>query len=257
MTGIQWSQADRLELLVVDDSEVDRRLVRRQLERGGFHVQLASDGNEALQLAERSRPTGIVMDVRMPGMSGLQVLERIRRNDRLRDVPVVLISAEHDTEALERALSAGADDFLPKPLDFWQLRARLSMILYLRACQSVDDTQRQLWWVCDSTEFGYLSIDGYGNVLRANDAARRMLVPGPRLLGTESLRELLEVRYIVPDAPPFAAFLRGEHGRVSLVLQPRPNVLRVPAAHPMTVTIHDHTPATRIVRLSHVPMTPE
>ena len=100
-------------VLVVDDSEIDRRLAGKLLERGGrFHVEFASNGLEALEHVDERMPLAIVTDLLMPEMDGLALVEHVHR--RYASIPVVLITAHGSEETALKALSAGAADFVPK-----------------------------------------------------------------------------------------------------------------------------------------------
>lgn len=104
-------------LLVVDDDELNRDLLRRRLERAGFRVAVAEDGRAALSALERLQPDLVLLDLMMPGMSGLEVLREIRAG-HLAGVPVVLVSAwGHSEDIVAEGLASGADDFICKPLD--------------------------------------------------------------------------------------------------------------------------------------------
>lgn len=102
-------------LLVCDDELVLRSLIRAALEPEGFAVVEASDGDEALDLARRERPDLVVLDLMMPGRSGLEVLAELRRDPELAATPVLMLSARTQTADREAAAAAGADRFLSKP----------------------------------------------------------------------------------------------------------------------------------------------
>lgn len=100
-------------VLVVDDSEIDRRLAGKLLERGGrFHVEFASNGLEAIEHLEERTPLAVVTDLLMPEMDGLELVEEMRR--RYASIPVILITAHGSEEIALKALMAGAADFVPK-----------------------------------------------------------------------------------------------------------------------------------------------
>jgi sigma-B regulation protein RsbU (phosphoserine phosphatase) len=117
-------------LLIVDDNEDNRYTLGRRLQREGYaDVASATDGNQALDML-RSRPFDLVLlDVMMPGLSGHQVLERMRADDRLRHIPVIMISALDEAESVIRCIELGAEDYLAKPFDPTLLRARVGASL--------------------------------------------------------------------------------------------------------------------------------
>ena len=117
-------------LLVVDDNENNRYMLTRRLQREGYqNLATANDGRQALEML-RSRSFDLVLlDITMPEMNGYQVLEQMKADAQLRDIPVIMISAIEETESVVRCIELGADDYLPKPFDPTLLRARVRAIL--------------------------------------------------------------------------------------------------------------------------------
>lgn len=113
-------------VLVVDDVEENRDVLSRQLVRQGYEVECAADGAEALAKAAAGSYDLMLLDIRMPGIDGQEVLHRIKRDPATRDLPVVMISAADDLETIASCIEAGAEDLLPKPFDPVILRARVS-----------------------------------------------------------------------------------------------------------------------------------
>lgn len=105
----------RPKILICDDEDVLRRLVRASLERGDYELLEAADGEEAIEVAAAQRPQLILLDMMMPGRTGLQVLEHVRADPLLAATPVIMLSAR--TQEIDRAAAdeAGATVFLPKP----------------------------------------------------------------------------------------------------------------------------------------------
>ena len=112
-------------ILVVDDDRVNRTLLARALERSGHTVTTASDGAEALRLLAEAVPDVVLLDVVMPELDGMSVLERMKADVGLRDTPVIMISALDDFDSVVRCIELGAEDYLPKPFDPVLLRARI------------------------------------------------------------------------------------------------------------------------------------
>ncbi|WP_424457653.1 PP2C family protein-serine/threonine phosphatase [Ottowia sp.] len=116
-------------ILVVDDTEANRDLLVRRLQRQGHATDTATDGQQALDMLRASAFDMVLLDIMMPVMNGYEVLERIRADDGLRHVPVVLISALGDGESIVKGIELGADDYLPKPFNPHILRARVDASL--------------------------------------------------------------------------------------------------------------------------------
>jgi len=102
-------------VLVADDDPDVRELVAFRLERDGFEVMAAADGEAALELMQRRRPTAAVLDVMMPGLDGYEVTRRMRSSSELAEVPVILLTASVQETAVTRGFEAGADDYVKKP----------------------------------------------------------------------------------------------------------------------------------------------
>ena len=113
-------------ILVVDDDRVNRTLLTRALERLGHTVTTAENGVEALQRLGDGAPDVVLLDVVMPELDGMSVLEQMKGDVALREIPVIMISALDDFDSVVRCIELGAEDYLPKPFDPVLLRARIS-----------------------------------------------------------------------------------------------------------------------------------
>jgi DNA-binding response OmpR family regulator len=116
-------------VLVADDDEDIRRLVAFRLERAGYAVVEAPDGEEALRLCTELRPDLAVLDVMMPKLTGYDVTRRIREHDDLKAMPVILLTARVQDGDVALGFEAGADDYLKKPFSPQELRARVQAVL--------------------------------------------------------------------------------------------------------------------------------
>lgn len=119
-------------VLVVDDEAANVKLLKALLTREGYTVVTACDGEEALAMVASTHPDLVLMDVLMPKLSGYEVCERIKHNPATRLTPVVLITALHEREHKIQGINAGADDFLTKPVDPHELRARAHSLVRLK-----------------------------------------------------------------------------------------------------------------------------
>ncbi len=116
-------------ILVVDDFEDIRSMMHLWLERHGYRVVEASSGEEAVKVARRERPDLILMDVSMPGGDGLNAAVRIRKQEGLHDVPIVVVSANGTEYYRDAALAAGCNEYLVKPVDPGEFEDVLSRML--------------------------------------------------------------------------------------------------------------------------------
>jgi putative two-component system response regulator len=117
--------------LVIDDDAVTRALARELLKAEGCRVLEADNGLAGLEQARQGRPDFILLDVVMPGMDGYAVCLRIRETEGISDVPILMITRLDDRESRLKGLECGADDFLAKPIDATELRARVRTTLRL------------------------------------------------------------------------------------------------------------------------------
>lgn len=116
-------------ILVADDDDDILLLVTTRLKRDGFDVIEARSGNEALALAQARQPDVAVLDVGMPGLDGLEVLARIRADDTLRRMRVLLLTAKAQESDVRRGYDAGADAYVRKPFSPAELSARVRELL--------------------------------------------------------------------------------------------------------------------------------
>jgi adenylate cyclase len=116
-------------ILVVDDDEANRDMLARRLDRLGYTVLRAEDGRQALDTLAAEPVDLVLLDIMMPDITGYEVLERRRADPRLRDIPVVMISAVDELDSVVRCIELGAEDYLPKPFDPVLLRARVGACL--------------------------------------------------------------------------------------------------------------------------------
>jgi two-component system sensor histidine kinase/response regulator len=128
-------------ILIVDDEPVGRAVVVGLLECEGYELMVASSGAEALALVERAPPDVVLLDVVMAGLDGHEVCRRIRADPRHAALAIVLVTVLDSKEDLVRGLDAGADDFLSKPVNGMELRARVRSMLRLR--RQHNDLQEQ------------------------------------------------------------------------------------------------------------------
>ena len=114
------------QILVIDDNRMNRLKLSLNLEQQGHRVGLAEDGQQGLDMLKNESFDVVLLDILMPGMDGYQVLQHIKSDPGLRDIPVIVISALDEIDSVVRCIEMGAEDYLPKTFDPVLLRARLS-----------------------------------------------------------------------------------------------------------------------------------
>ena len=118
-------------ILIVDDQLTGRETLAALLGNQGYQLAFARDGAEALEQAMFLSPDLILLDVMMPGMDGFEVCRRIRATPEITDVSVIIVTALDDRDSRLQGIEAGADDYITKPFDRVELRARVRMITRL------------------------------------------------------------------------------------------------------------------------------
>lgn len=116
-------------VLVVDDNPISRELVREVVENSERMVVEAENGEEALRMIAGERPDIVLLDIQLPVYDGYEVLRRVREDLKLKDLPVIALTAYAMQQDREKALDAGFDDYIAKPIDAASLRARIRKIL--------------------------------------------------------------------------------------------------------------------------------
>jgi two-component system phosphate regulon response regulator PhoB len=147
-------------ILVVDDEPDIVALVAYHLARAGYRVTTASSGTEALTLARSDRPALVVLDLMLPGISGYDVLERLRGEERTKHIAVLMLTARREEQDRIRGLTLGADDYLTKPFSPHELVLRVGAILRRISAAAAP--------AADIMSVGPISIDRAGHAVRVN-----------------------------------------------------------------------------------------
>ena len=132
-------------ILIVDDHEDNIELLRARLDSWGFATDSAADGEQALQCIQQSPPDLILLDVMMPKIDGIEVARRVKGDRSLPFIPIIMQTALDATENKVEGLEAGADDYITKPIDFAELKARVNSMLRIKRLQdALEERERQL-----------------------------------------------------------------------------------------------------------------
>ncbi len=117
-------------ILVVDDEVKACELLKRFLEKKGYEVITSSSGEDAIEKVKNEKPDAMLLDIRMPGMEGTEVLKRVREFDK--DVGIIMVTAVKEEEIGKEALKKGADEYIIKPIDFDYLETSVLVDLIMR-----------------------------------------------------------------------------------------------------------------------------
>jgi two-component system alkaline phosphatase synthesis response regulator PhoP len=122
-------------ILVAEDQEHIRSLITYKLRHSGYTVVTAVDGLEAIKKAEETNPDLILLDVMMPLLTGFEVLARLKQHEKLKTVPVLMVTAQSQEDEVIKGLELGADDYITKPFSPNELVARVKTVLLRRSKQ--------------------------------------------------------------------------------------------------------------------------
>ncbi|MCF8113707.1 MAG: two-component system response regulator [Desulfotignum sp.] len=135
----------RSKILVVDDEDRNLRLMEALLLPLGYDIFVAGDGKEALEIVSKEQVDVVLLDVMMPKMDGFEVARRLKSDHETKIIPIVMVTALHEKEDRVKAIEAGADDFLAKPVDKTEVRARVASLLKVKAYNDhMRDYQKEL-----------------------------------------------------------------------------------------------------------------
>ncbi len=136
-------------LLIVDDSPTQLLILRNLLEKNGYNVEGAVDGENALSCARNGKPDLIISDIFMPKMNGYELCQALKQDSRLRSIPVILLTTMSASESIVKALNTGADYFVPKPYDEKYLISKIKSILATKALSENYDHKETMEVVVD------------------------------------------------------------------------------------------------------------
>lgn len=126
---------DPYDILVVDDNESNRDLLQRRLEKLGYNISTAENGHEALEMVSDKFYDLVLLDIMMPGLNGYEVLEKLKADEKVSHIPVIMISALEEIESVVKCLELGAEDYLTKPFNMVLLKARIGACLERKSLQ--------------------------------------------------------------------------------------------------------------------------
>lgn len=171
-------------ILIVEDSPDGREILELLLGGQGYQLAFAENGARALAMAEHLQPELVLLDVMIPDIDGFEVCRRLRASPTLAEVPIVLVTALDDRESRLQGIAAGADDFITKPFDLAELRARVWSILRLNRYRRLLDERSKFDHMVELLPSGMAVVDAQQRIMQVN----RALI---RLLGAANADELL------------------------------------------------------------------
>lgn len=165
-------------VLVIDDQQANVRMVGALLTRSGYRVLPALSGSEGLELVRSHKPDVMLLDMKMPGMDGFEVLNSLREDPETKDLPVIFLTADNDRENLVRAFAAGAIDYITKPFVAEELLARV--LTHVELKKSRDALRRFAQEKQEMAELVAHDLRNYfANIIFAADLLRTAASAGP------------------------------------------------------------------------------
>jgi two-component system cell cycle sensor histidine kinase/response regulator CckA len=216
-------------ILIVDDEANNRQLLEVMLAPEGFRILTAASGEEALDIVARQPPDLMLLDVMMPGVDGFEVTARIKSNPATENVLIVMITALDDQDAKIKGLSAGAEDFLTKPVDRIELCVRVRNLLRLKACgdrqqrytrlledeiglRTADlvESERIYRSTFDAAPVGIVHVGLDGRWVRVNQRLCDLLGCSLPELQSLAARDLMQADDVVSEAESFRLMAQGK-----------------------------------------------
>lgn len=163
-------------ILVAEDNKTTQRTITNFLEKQNYRVAAVDNGQEAVNFVDKQLPDLLLMDISMPVMDGCAACDEINKKLKENAPPIIMITAFEEAEAVEKAFSAGAIDYITKPTNWTVLKNRMQVVLQERqASQALKQLSHQYQLILNAAGEGILELNAEGYVKFANPAAERML----------------------------------------------------------------------------------
>lgn len=208
------STQDTSRILIVDDNAYNLEVLSRRLERRGFEVTCVDNGTDALQIIRTAPPDLVLLDIMMPGLSGLEVLAEARKTYSKTSLPIIMVTSKGESEDVVEALNEGANDYIMKPIDFPVALARIQTQISQKQEISSYNQTKITYSLNEGDKFGPYTLQekvgqgGMGAVYKAHDpsldrvVALKVILPGNELTKAQIERFTREARAIAKIRHP-------------------------------------------------------
>ncbi len=198
-------------ILIVDDEARNRDLIEAILKSGGYRLETAADGQEALAKTIELRPDLILLDVMMPDITGFEVCQTIREDPDLADIPVILVTALDDRKSRLQGIEAGADDFLSKPVDSMELKARVKTVVRLNRFRRLSAERDKVVKIADFSSDALFMLSRDNLIQHANESAGRLLHADQRNLIGADFKEATGARFVCQPPEAWKSWVDSEN----------------------------------------------
>lgn len=249
--------ANTKQVLVVDDDNITRRMIRKVLDDAGYSVIEAESGEQALESLSREHPDLILLDVMMPGMDGYQVCTEIRKRLTDNSLPVIMLTGLDDIESIEKSFEAGGSDFITKPINWPLLSQRIKYALRSKEIyENFLEKEQQLLLAQSVAKLGYWAWELETGRLVVTPEASRILGIDESVSDLEELFDNLEqserdnilqtIHQAIAQQEAYTATHNISIGGIESIISHHARVVEnTPGIHTMAVTIQDITERIR------------
>ena len=188
----------RQTIFCVDDDKKNLELLEALLSLQGYALKFFESGEDALAQIKKETPDLILLDIMMPGLSGFEVVERLRSDERTRFIPIILVTALRSERDKIEGIDAGCDDFISKPFDLIELRARVRSLMRISCFRKALEEKEKLCHVIYEMSQPLVVCGPDWVITNFNHAAQEHLTPGASL-ENQNFLDLIYKNYSVPS----------------------------------------------------------
>ena len=197
-------------ILIVDDETRNRDLLEAILRPDGFDLATAANGQEALEKTLELKPDLILLDVMMPDITGYEVCETIRQDPELAEIPVIMVTALDDRDSRLKGIEAGADDFLTKPVDSLELKARVKTVTRLNRYRRITAEREKFGKIADFASDALFLLGKDNRVVYANEMAGKVLSTAVDSLIGKDFSDLVGARFLLQPSDAWSSWVGAD-----------------------------------------------
>ena len=162
-------------ILIIEDDPISSKLLESTLKKEDYLIFTAQKGQDGLSIAKEVIPDIILLDIMLPDINGFEVCRKLRDDNKLENVAIIIITSLHDKESHKKGIETGADDFLTKPFDNEELKLRVKAIAKLNRFRKIITERKKFEWVVERSDNGYVIVDKNDKIVYLNSQAKLFL----------------------------------------------------------------------------------